>query len=357
MRIQRLEAVVGSALELAVAGIGGTPLQPVSLLVRGRWRQVHLKLEGENPCGSIKDRTALSLVTDLERHGGLTAESTLIESTSGNMGVALAFIARARRHPFVAVVDPKVTSENLARMRALGARMEMVDEADPTGAYLASRLRRVRELCAASPRLVWTDQYANPANPRAHYLGTGPEIRRQMPGGVEAIFLPVSTGGTLAGVGRYFRETSPSTRVIGVDALGSVVFGGPPGPRRLTGIGSSRRSRFVADHLHDGHILVDDEDAFGCCLMLAAATGIRVGGSGGAALAACARYLHARPEAGAVACVCPDHGDGYATSIFSEAWRRGQGLRTEPVAWIEDIAIAGEAVEAPVGTAGSREPW
>jgi 2,3-diaminopropionate biosynthesis protein SbnA len=339
-----------------LASIGDTPIQAVALLIEGRWRTVHLKLEGHNPLGSIKDRTALALVTDLERRGRLAADSVLVESTSGNLGVALAFIAWARRHPFVAVVDPKVTSENLARMQGFGAVIVMVSTADEAGCYLESRLQRVSELCAASPRFVWTDQYSNPANPRIHYLGTGPEIYRQMDGRVDAIFVPVSTGGTLSGVGRFFREASPSTRIVGVDALGSVVFGGRPGHRRLTGIGSSRPSRFVEAGLYDEHMLVDDESAFALCRMLASQTGIRVGGSSGAVLSACARHLRTHPRSETVVCVCPDDGDHYAMTIFNDDWLKDQGLNPAggPGMPVDRIALAGSLIAARDATAGSR---
>src|SRR5207302_1979767 len=153
---------------------------------------------------------------------------------------------------------PRTQPRHLEWMRELGAEVDMVSSPDATGGYLLSRLARVRELCASSSRFAWTNQYENPANPRAHYQETGPEILRQLGGRVDAIFVAVSTGGTLAGIGRYFRESSPSTRLIGVDARGSVVFGGPPGPRRLTGIGASRRSAFLVPGLYDGHLLVGD---------------------------------------------------------------------------------------------------
>src|SRR5262245_27837850 len=180
-------------------------MRPVDLVVDGIARRVNLKLEGHNPGGSIKDRTALSLIESLEHRGALRPGSVVIDSTSGNLGVALAMIARARGYEFVAVVDPKTTDENLAKMSAMGAQLEHVRQPDETGGYLLSRLARVQELCASSHAFVWTDQYSNPANPAAHFRATGPEIYRDMDGQVDAVFVAVSTGGTLAGVGRYFK--------------------------------------------------------------------------------------------------------------------------------------------------------
>jgi N-(2-amino-2-carboxyethyl)-L-glutamate synthase len=148
-----------------------TPIVPARIDVGGEPRFVYLKLEAFGPWGSIKDRTARSLVTSLEAEGKLHPGSTIVESTSGNLGVALASLARTRGYRFVAVVDPKVSTGCLRAMRALGARIELVDSADRDGGYLGARLARVRELCEASLALVWPDQYTNPANPRAHELG------------------------------------------------------------------------------------------------------------------------------------------------------------------------------------------
>jgi N-(2-amino-2-carboxyethyl)-L-glutamate synthase len=323
-----------------VKRVGDTPLVRVALVVGGRRRPVHLKLEGANPCGSLKDRTAASLLDDLERRGALAPGSILVESTSGNLGVALAWLARRRGYRFVAVVDPKTTPENVARMRRLGARVERVVKPDATGGYLLSRLERVRELCATSEAFVWPDQYTNPANPRAHERGTAPELLDQMQGDVDAIFVPVSTGGTLAGIASCVRRESPTTRLFAVDARGSVVLGGAAGPRLLTGIGASRPSSFLSPDLYDDRVLVADAEAFAFCRALTARTGIRVGGSSGAALAACARVLAADEDVAHVVCLCADRGEHYASTIYDDRWlarnRIGGGrLSLGPVEAIE----------------------
>ena len=306
--------------------IGNTPLEPIDLVIEGNIRKVHLKLEGANPVGSVKDRTGYALVRDLEERGLLHKESVVIESTSGNLGVALAYICRAKGYPFLAIVDPKATQENLAKMQAMGAMVEMVHQLDANGGYLLSRLARVQELCQLSDKYVWTNQYANAANPLIHYTTTAPEIYHQLHEHVDAVFVAVSTGGTLAGISRFFREVSPTTHIIGVDARGSVVFGAQPGPRKLTGIGSSRPSSFLTAGMYDAHLLVSDEEAFAFCHALSAATGIKVGGSSGAVLAACANYLQVHPELGNVVCMCSDGGENYASSIFNEQWLQHHGL-------------------------------
>jgi 2,3-diaminopropionate biosynthesis protein SbnA len=342
MDSESMAELTPARMQKLVGQIGNTPLEPIDVVIDGRMRRVHLKLEGANPAGSVKDRTGFALVQDLEERGLLRAGSIVVESTSGNLGVALAFICRAKGYAFLAVVDPKTTRENLAKMQALGAMIDLVDTPDASGGYLLSRLARVQELCTRSDEYAWTDQYANAANPRIHYTTTGPEIYRQMDGRVDAVFVAVSTGGTLAGIGRYFREASPRTRIIGVDARGSVIFGTPPGPRRLTGIGSSRRSSFLCPELYDTHMLVGDEEAFAFCHVLAAAAGIQVGGSSGAVLSACARYLQAHPDVEHVVSVCADCGENYASSIFNAVWLRQHGITFLPrhLAPVQDIRRA-----------------
>jgi 2,3-diaminopropionate biosynthesis protein SbnA len=322
--------------------VGGTPLQPIALRIQGRTRIVHLKLEAANPCGSLKDRTAFSLIDDLERRGLLEPGSVLVESTSGNLGIALAWLARSRGYRFVAVIDPKTTPENVSRLRRLGARLELVETPDPAGGYLLARIERVRTLCAASEAYVWPNQYANPANPRAHEEGTAPELLEQLDGELDAVLVPLSTGGTLAGIARFCRRESPATRVIAVDAQGSVALGGRPGPRLLTGIGAGKRSSFATPDLYDEALLVRDAEAFAYCRALAAATGIQLGGSSGATIAACARVLARDPGVERVACICPDGGGSYRSTVYSDRWLARNGIRlgAADLGPVEEIAPA-----------------
>src|ERR1700754_251529 len=330
-----------SALSSSINWIGNTSLKSIYLNIDGIARKAHLKLEGENPAGSVKDRTAIALIEHVETQRLIKKESVIIESTSGNLGVALALICRARGYQFLSVVDPKASRENIMRMQALGADIEQVHEADASGRYLLARLARVQELCRKSDRYIWTNQYSNAANPQVHYSSTAPELFRQMNGRVDAVFVAVSTGGTLAGMGRFFREKSPATRMIGVDARGSVVFGGQPGPRRLTGIGSAQQSNFITSDSYDEHMLIGDEEAFACCRLLLEMTGISVGGSAGAVLAACVKYLRSHPTVQRVACLCADRGENYSSTIYNDEWTRQQGLRVsfERLDGLHDISL------------------
>ena len=252
--------------------------------------------------------------------GGACRGAALVESTSGNLGVALASAARALGISFTAVVDPSLSPVLAERMTGLGAELSEVSRRDAQGGYLSARLDRVAALLAAEPALVWTDQYHNPANPLAHCQGTGPELHKQAPGSMDAVFVAVSTGGTLAGLGRYLRGRQPKARVIAVDVPGSRVFADPAGTRLLTGIGASRPSAFLRPGDWDDVVIVDDADTVSHCHTLAETTGIRLGGSSGAVLAACARYLAEHPEITSPVCVCPDSGGNYTQTLYAPKW-------------------------------------
>jgi 2,3-diaminopropionate biosynthesis protein SbnA len=328
-RVERPGRVTAGLARLT-AGIGPTPLASLTMTVAGRRVGVRLKLEGAGPWGSIKDRTALSLLRSvasrLEDPGAV-----LVESTSGNLGVALASVAAELGLRFVAVTDPNMSPVLAERLMALGAEVIRVSEPDRQGGYLAARLTLVRELTSADPAMVWTDQYHNPANPMAHYQGTAPELNRQAHGVLDAVFVAVSTGGTLAGIGRYLRQRRPDVRVVAVDVPGSRVFAEPTGSRLLTGIGASQASSFLRAGDWDEVVIVDDVAAIAHCHALAGALGLRLGGSGGAVLAGCARYVALHPEIRFPVCLCPDSGDNYTRTLYEPAWlaRRGVKLSSE----------------------------
>jgi len=313
--------------------VGGTPLREVRLVIRGRRFTINLKMEGDNKFRSVKDRTAFFLLEDAEEKG-LRQGGTVVESTSGNLGVALANLCGEKGYNFIAVIDPKTTQENVHRLEATGAVIELVTEPDHTGGYLLSRLDRVAELCRNNPAYFWTNQYGNPINPVAHFLTTAPEIYWQMRRRVDVIFMPVSTGGTLAGVSRFFRTASPSTIIVAVDAAGSAAFGGQPAPRKLTGIGSSRPAEFLDTKTFDELAVVGDAEAFAFCNALYKSTGLKVGGSSGATLAACAKFLaSSEREFRRIVCICPDRGENYDSTIFNPRWLFENGFAVPEIAF------------------------
>jgi 2,3-diaminopropionate biosynthesis protein SbnA len=292
-------------------GIGNTPLLPVLHEFGNRSALLCLKLEGANPFGSIKDRTALSIIQQLEAQGRLHDGSSIIESSSGNLAVALANISRQRGYGMVAVVDPMLSPPIRRRLEAAQATVHTVTKRDAHGGYLLERLACVEAFCSGDPNLVWTDQYRNPANPEAHFLWTGPEVYKQMDSTVDALFVPVSTGGTLSGLSRFFRTTSPNTTIVAVDAIGSVALGGKASPRSLTGIGSSRRSDFISLRDYDQVCYVDAPTALAFRQLLFEGTGINIGGSAAATVAAASTFLSHRQGAERVVCICPDFGENY----------------------------------------------
>jgi cysteine synthase A len=306
------------------ADLGHTPFVPVQLIVGGQRHTCYLKLEWFNPTGSIKARTAYGLLNSLVSQDRLHPNSILVESTSGNLGVALAHYASRLRIGFVAIVDRNVSTYNASRMKSFGATVEMVSHQDKAGGYLLARLARVREIMEKDKKgsVVWPDQYANNANPQVHYEITGPEIAEQARSGVDAVFVAVSTGGTLAGISRYLRDVYPDVKIIAVDVQGSVAIGGEPGPRQLTGIGASKKSAFLTPGCYDDHVFVTDREAFSACRMVDADIGLRVGGSSGAVIAATSRYLLRYPHLERVICVLPDSGIPYHTTIYSNRWLR-----------------------------------
>jgi N-(2-amino-2-carboxyethyl)-L-glutamate synthase len=304
--------------------IGRTPLVDISLRINFKWRRVGLKLESYNPGGSIKDRTAYALVRSLEAVGKIHPGHRLVESTSGNLGVALALIGIEKGYSVTAVVDPKVDPAVVERMRLLGAEVITVNQRDATGGYLLTRLDVVTGLVEEG-FTVWPNQYRNSANPAIHYQQTAPEIRRQKPD-LDAIFVAASTGGTLAGVGRYFKAVRPEVRVVGVDVPGSRVFGTAQEPRVLSGIGSSCASQFLRPDDYDDVTIVNDRDAVAACHLVYRHLNIGLGGSAGAALAACARYLAEHSELSRAVCICPDGRSNYMNSIYSEPWLSDRGF-------------------------------
>lgn len=329
--------------------LGWTPVLRLGVEVAGTPRRLWLKLEGCDPYGSIKGRTALALWRDVADR--VDPGVGLVESTSGNLGLALAALAAAHGVPFTAVVDPRASAALLYDIRALGARVVTVDAPDGAGGYLLNRLARVRDLLDARPGLVWPDQYANPANPGAHEAGTAPELHRQTSGERMSVLVAVSTGGTLAGFRRYAATSGADWELIGVDAVGSAALGGRVGPRLLSGIGSSRPSAFLPGG-HRPTVHVGPAEAVRGCLWLRDTTGIGVGASAGALVAAALRLFRADARRTSAACLCPDGAYRYLDTVYSAAWRRTHGLTGHAAVPGVRILAVGEAVGAVSEEAG-----
>lgn len=313
--------------------VGSTPLVSLRKLVSTEAASVLLKLERTNPSGSIKDRPALYIVEEAERRGLIKPGGTLIESSSGNFGISLAMIGAVKGYRVIILVDPKTTLLNLAMLRAYGAEVIVVTEQDDSGSYHKTRIALANKLYREIPNSFRPDQCFNPSNGEAHYRISAPELLEQCEGRIEALVLTVSTGGQAGGFSRYFREHSPNTRIIAVDAVGSTIFGGAAHPYLLPGMGLSWTPTNLDDLSRlDEVFKIPDEDAFMACRLLARHEGILCGGSTGAALMAALSVAARMSPDDTVVCVASDSGERYLPTIYDDEWMASQKMNcsTEP---------------------------
>ncbi|MFF4404877.1 2,3-diaminopropionate biosynthesis protein SbnA [Streptomyces sp. NPDC001262] len=301
--------------------VGNTPLVELSNLFPGFGSRIFVKMERFNPGGSIKDRSALSMLMDGIHNGSLVpGRSVVVESSSGNLAIGIAQICRYFGIGFICVVDAKTTRQNLALLSAYGAEVEVVRTPHPeTGEYLDARLARVRELVATVPGAYWPNQYANPLNPRAH-RETMREIAEALDGRVDYLFAPVSTFGTLRGCAEYIAQHSMDTTVVAVDAVGSAIFGQPPARRLIPGHGASVPPALLDPSCADQVVHVDDLDCIVACRRLVLREGILAGGSSGAAAAALWKTAGRIPDGSRCVLVFPDGGDRYIDTVYSDDW-------------------------------------
>jgi N-(2-amino-2-carboxyethyl)-L-glutamate synthase len=281
--------------------------------------QLFLKCEGFNFAGSVKLKAALAMVEAAERTGRLRPGSVLVESSSGNLGVALSMIAANRGYGFVCVTDPRCNLATRRMMEALGARIHTVLEPDPHGGYLGARIDFVRALCASDPQYVWLNQYANPNNWKAHFTSTAPAIAHEFPE-LDVLFVGAGTTGTLMGCARFFRQWHRLVYVVAVDAVGSVTFGGASAPRMIPGLGTSVRPAQLDESFVDEVVLVQEEDTIRACRRMAS-RGFLFGGSTGTVVSGAMAWLasHATPGVTAVA-IAPDMGERYLDTVYDDGW-------------------------------------
>lgn len=307
-------------------------------------RALYLKVDGLNFGGSVKLRVAASMVEAAERDGLIGPDSILVESSSGNLGIALSMVAANKGLRFVCVTDIRCNPVTVRLMRSLGAEVMMVDQPNRTGGLLGARHDRVRRLCAENPRAVWLNQYANQANWAAHYRTTAPEIMRRFPD-LDVLFLGVGTAGTLMGCISYLRDHGYPTRVVAVDAEGSVSFGGPSGRRLIPGLGAAVRPVILNRDAPDAVCHVAEIDAIRTCRMLAG-HGFLLGGSTGTVLSGALSWLGDHDPDGLLQAVAlsPDLGERYIDTIYDDAWV-GAHFGAEAL-WGDCRAVAGRVGEA-----------
>ncbi|MGH3870663.1 MAG: 2,3-diaminopropionate biosynthesis protein SbnA [Pseudonocardiaceae bacterium] len=318
-----IECLRGSVLEC----IGNTPLVRLNRLFPQPGVEVLAKLELMNPGGSMKDRPARYIIERGLADGSIPRDAHLVESSSGNFGIALAIAARIHGLTFTCVVDPKTTRANLAILRQLGVEVEIINEPDDEGNYLQTRIRRVRELLQEIPTALWVNQYANNRNWQAYYHGTGAEMAEQLVRPPDYLFAAASTTGSILGCARRLRERFPELCVVAVDAAGSVIFGGLPGRREIPGIGASRVPELLHRDEIDEVVTVDDLAAAHACRALLETEGIFAGGSSGFVVAAIQATLPRLPRPCRIVTIFPDRGDRYLDLMYDDEWLAGLRCR------------------------------
>ena len=287
--------------------IGGTPLVRLSRFAPGLG--VLAKLERQNPAGSAKDRVALSMLRAAEAEGRLAPGGLVIEPTSGNTGIGLAALAAALGYRAVIVMPDSMSPERVKLIAACGAEVVLT----PGAEGMSGAVAKAEEISARSPGSIVAGQFSNPANPRAHYETTGPEIWRDTDGRVAAFVCGVGTGGTITGVGRCLKEQDPAVRVIAMEPASSPLLSeGRAGAHAIQGIGANFVPEALDTSVYDEVVTVTDEDALAAMRELARTEGLLCGVSSGAAAFA-AREIAKRPEfAGkSVVCILPDTGERY----------------------------------------------
>ncbi|HEX4862467.1 MAG TPA: cystathionine beta-synthase, partial [Acidimicrobiales bacterium] len=287
--------------------------------------QLLAKLEYLNPGGSVKDRPAMTMVAAAEREGLLTKGGTIVEPTSGNTGVGLALVAARRGYRCVFTMPDKIAGEKVALLRAYGAEVVVCPTAvapeHPDSYYSVAR-----RLTDSTPGAFMPNQYANPHNPEAHYLSTGPEIWRQTAGRVTHVVVSIGTGGTITGLGRYLKERNPSIQIVGAHPEGSVYSGGQGRPYLVEGIGEDFWPQTYDREIADRVVMVSDRDSFLTARRLTREEGILAGGSCGTAVWAAIEVGRELGPDAVVVVILPDSGRGYLSKVYDDGWMADHGF-------------------------------
>ena len=299
--------------------IGKTPLLELTHIEKkyGLKAKILAKLEYFNPAGSVKDRVARAMIDEAEKSGALQPDSVIIEPTSGNTGIGLAAVAAARGYRMILVMPDTMSVERRLLLKAYGAELVLSEGAKGMKGAIA----KAEELAREIPHSFIPGQFDNPANPKAHYDTTGPEIYADTDGKVDIFVAGVGTGGTITGVGTYLKEKNPAIRIIAVEPASSAFLSaGLAGAHQIQGIGAGFLPAVLNPQIYDEIIPVSDEDAFAAGKMIGKSEGVLVGISSGAALFAAIK-LAKRPENEGknIVVLLPDTGDRYlSTALFAE---------------------------------------
>ena len=320
--------------------VGHTPLIRLRRVARGVRPTVLGKAEHLEPGGSIKDRIGITMIETAERAGLLKRGGTIIEPTAGNTGTGLAQAACVKGYKCIFVMPDKVSEEKIALLKAYGAEVVITPTAvahESPESYYSVATRLTREI----PDAFQPNQFANGANPDAHYRTTGPELWEQTDGKIDVFVAGLGTGGTISGAGRYLQERNPNIMIVGVDPEGSIFSGDTPKPYKIEGIGQNFLPETADLAIVDRWVRVSDRDSFLMARRLAREEGLLVGGSAGTAVHGALRIAQELDEDKTIVAILCDTGRNYLSKIFSDDWMRQNGfLERFPARRVADAFVA-----------------
>lgn len=281
---------------------------------------LYVKLEGWNPTGSVKDRAANYVLNKLLQSGEITKNTTIVESSSGNFGIALANYCKKLGLKFCCVIDPNILPINEKIIRSLAYKVIKVTKRDKTGGFLLTRIALIKEMLASGGDYYWMNQYGNPYVAEAYYNTVGKEICDEV--NIDYLFAGVSSGGTITGMSRRVKETYPESTVVAVDTEGSVIFKNKPKKRYIPGIGSSMRPTIIEKAFIDDVVMIEECDAAATCMDLLKNHYILAGGSSGSCFTAIKRYFKGKKfdKKPNVVTIFADRGDRYENTIYNTEW-------------------------------------
>lgn len=284
---------------------------------------IFLKLEGFNVTGSIKIKTAIGLIEDLEKRGiAKPGETVIVESSSGNLGIALSLVCAIKGYKFICVTDSNATHANIRGMELYGAEVCVVEDRDTEGGYLANRFKIINRILETEPHAVWLNQYDNIANKNVHAEQTANEIARAFDT-VDWVFVGAGTTGTLAGISEQLRRTYPKIEIVAVEPEGSVTFGGQHGKRHIPGIGTSVRPKLADLANPDRIVAIDEATTVEVCHSFVRDYHLLVGGSTGTVLAAVQKLAPEFRPGDTIVAISPDLGDKYMETVYDPRWVEG----------------------------------